>query len=175
MRKIALALTSIIVFLVVAKITFEVIHLLEKKEEDAEWIYPTLEFRSTTQTLLESRWLCSGSGCLDSADIHRLSWEIHKFSEIFDLSASRSVRILMVENPWLDSLAVSSAGALGLMQVMPFHAGAWGEECGKNLVAISSNLCHSFKIRIAYALLRYNGCTLRYCRDYVRRIEDDFS
>jgi hypothetical protein len=75
--------------------------------------------------------------------------------------------ILLVENTGLDPGAVSSAGAVGLMQVMPFHAGSWG--CGgDDLTSVAVNLCHGARIFAAYlarhrgdldrALLAYNGC-----------------
>lgn len=75
--------------------------------------------------------------------------------------------VLLVENPWLDVDAVSSAGARGLMQVMPFHLGSW-PQCGDRLDDIDSNICHGAAIFANYlgatdgdidrALLRYNGC-----------------
>lgn len=75
--------------------------------------------------------------------------------------------VLLVENPWLNPRAVSSVGAIGLMQVMPFHAGQW-EPCGDRLDDIESNICHGARIFAHYlgatngnvdrALLRYNGC-----------------
>ena len=75
--------------------------------------------------------------------------------------------VLMVENPWLDPLAESSQGALGLMQVMPQHAGRWG--CASSdLTEVAANICHGARIFAAYlrqkggdldrALLAYNGC-----------------
>jgi hypothetical protein len=75
--------------------------------------------------------------------------------------------ILLVENPWLDPSAVSFVGAVGLMQVMPMHAGRWG--CASNdLVDVRTNICHGARIFAAYleqkggnlerALLAYNGC-----------------
>ncbi|MDX1645761.1 MAG: lytic transglycosylase domain-containing protein [Longimicrobiales bacterium] len=74
--------------------------------------------------------------------------------------------VLLVENPWLDPKARSPVGAVGLMQVMPFHAGQWG--CaGDDLEHPETNICHGAKI-LAFqlrrtrdlhtALLRYNGC-----------------
>lgn len=76
--------------------------------------------------------------------------------------------ILLVENPWLDPYARSPVGALGLMQVMPFHAGGWG--CpGADLTHVETNVCHGARILAEYlrvegdveaALLRYNGCRL---------------
>lgn len=74
--------------------------------------------------------------------------------------------VLLVENPWLDPDVESSAGAVGLMQVMPLHAGGWG--CGSDdLTHVETNVCHGARI-FAYlladrgdldrALLAYNGC-----------------
>lgn len=75
--------------------------------------------------------------------------------------------VLLVENPWLDPEARSSVGAVGLMQVMPFHAGAW--RCGgADLTDPEVNICHGARILahalhrargdLDTALLRYNGC-----------------
>jgi soluble lytic murein transglycosylase-like protein len=75
--------------------------------------------------------------------------------------------VLLVENPWLDPAAESPAGAIGLMQVMPFHAGRWG--CpGSDLTNPEDNICHGARILaealrksggdLDGALLRYNGC-----------------
>ncbi|MGI9627260.1 MAG: transglycosylase SLT domain-containing protein [Longimicrobiales bacterium] len=75
--------------------------------------------------------------------------------------------VLLVENPWINPTAESNVGAVGLMQVMPFHAGEWGCE-GTDLTDLDVNICHGAKVfensmRLAKgnldrALLRYNGC-----------------
>jgi hypothetical protein len=75
--------------------------------------------------------------------------------------------VMRVENPWLDLGALSPVGAIGLMQVMPFHAGGWG--CGgDDLTDLDLNICHGTKIlaglidrfdgNVERALLLYNGC-----------------
>lgn len=75
--------------------------------------------------------------------------------------------LLLVENPWLDPSARSPVGAVGLMQVMPLHAGQW-PGCEPRLEDIAANICHGAAIFADYleraggdverALLRYNGC-----------------
>ena len=75
--------------------------------------------------------------------------------------------VLLVEDPWLDPDAISSEGAVGLMQVMPAHAGAWGCPSG-DLHDPDANICHGARILahdlseaggdLEVALLRYNGC-----------------
>lgn len=75
--------------------------------------------------------------------------------------------VLLVENPWLDPEIRSPVGAIGLMQVMPLHRGAW-KMCEQDLEDIDANICHGAQIFAHYfnrsggnverALLRYNGC-----------------
>jgi soluble lytic murein transglycosylase-like protein len=75
--------------------------------------------------------------------------------------------VLLVENPWLDPQIRSPVGAVGLMQVMPFHQGEW-PPCEANLEDVDANICHGVRIFARYfeqtggnverALLRYNGC-----------------
>ena len=75
--------------------------------------------------------------------------------------------VMRVENPWLELRAMSPKGAVGLMQVMPFHAGGWG--CGgDDLTDLDLNVCHGTRIlarlmeryggNVERALLGYNGC-----------------
>jgi len=83
-----------------------------------------------------------------------------------NIGSSLLVGVLLTENPDLNPRARSSAGAIGLMQVMPFHAGKWG--CGSgNLLDIEANICHGVAIladnlksskTLPAALLGYNGC-----------------
>ena len=82
------------------------------------------------------------------------------------MSPSLLAAVLLIENRQLDTAAVSSQGAIGLMQVMPMHAGSYG--CGSDdLRRLDSNICHGASILQLYlrrtrsvtvALRRYNGC-----------------
>jgi len=75
--------------------------------------------------------------------------------------------VLLVEDPELETTAVSREGAVGLMQVMPTHAGGWGCD-SDDLTDPDANICHGARILAHYlaasggdldrALLRYNGC-----------------
>lgn len=74
--------------------------------------------------------------------------------------------VLLIENRGLDSSAVSGQGAVGLMQVMPLHAGSYG--CSsRELREVDANICHGSRLLHRYlrrtgsmqvALRRYNGC-----------------
>lgn len=81
------------------------------------------------------------------------------------LSPSLLGAVLLIENTPLNPSAVSSQGALGLMQVMPVHRGNYG--CSPDLVNIVDNICHGARIlkhmvrrskSVPLALKRYNGC-----------------
>lgn len=86
-------------------------------------------------------------------------------AERLRLSPSLLGAVLLIENTPLDPEAVSSQGALGLMQVMPVHLGSYG--CSPDLVSIETNICHGASIlkhmvrrakSVPLALKRYNGC-----------------
>jgi soluble lytic murein transglycosylase-like protein len=83
------------------------------------------------------------------------------------LSPSLLAAVLLIENAPFDTTAISSQGAVGLMQVMPVHIGSYG--CpSKDLHSVEANICHGARILQTYirrskgvvplALKRYNGC-----------------
>lgn len=86
-------------------------------------------------------------------------------AERLRLSPSLLGAVLLIENTPLDPTAVSSQGAIGLMQVMPVHRGSYG--CPADLVDVETNICHGASIlkhmvrrtnSLPLALKRYNGC-----------------
>ena len=56
----------------------------------------------------------------------RIALALVQESRATELSPRLLASVLLVENPWLDPDRRSFMGAVGLMQVMPFHAGDWG-------------------------------------------------
>jgi soluble lytic murein transglycosylase-like protein len=99
-----------------------------------------------------------------------------------NVPASLIAAIVVTENTTLTPDAQSSVGALGLMQVMPMHAGRVGCQ-SDDLVEIESNVCHGTRILSwnlrrssspVAALLRYNGCVKGTntpdCRQYPVRV-----
>ena len=96
----------------------------------------------------------------------RAAWAVTREAARLKLSPSLLAAVLLIENRQLDSSAVSSQGAIGLMQVMPIHAGSYG--CGSaDLRTVDANICHGARIlhtyirrtrSVAVALRRYNGC-----------------
>jgi soluble lytic murein transglycosylase-like protein len=98
--------------------------------------------------------------------VRRISGAVLRESRRQQVPPSLIVAVLLTENTTLRPEAESSVGARGLMQVMPFHAGA--RLCNSDdLVDVDSNICHGTLIlarnlRVTSsstaALLRYNGC-----------------
>jgi soluble lytic murein transglycosylase-like protein len=98
------------------------------------------------------------------------------------LSPSLIAAVLLVENTPMDTTALSLAGAIGLMQVMPVHGGAMG--CpSPGLLEVEANICHGTRVLKMYlrrtrtvraALQRYNGCVgalrTRRCLRYPARV-----
>lgn len=98
--------------------------------------------------------------------VRRIAFALVREADHTGLDSRALASVLLVENPWLTADAVSPVGAVGLMQVMPMHAGRWN--CGStDLEAVEVNICHGARIFAAYlarhgdldrALLAYNGC-----------------
>jgi transglycosylase-like protein with SLT domain len=82
------------------------------------------------------------------------------------VSPSLLAAVLLIENAPFDTTAISSQGAVGLMQVMPMHIGSYG--CpSRDLNSVEANICYGARIlhhnirrakSVTLALKRYNGC-----------------
>lgn len=102
----------------------------------------------------------------DRVLVRRISRAVLREANRQQVPPSLITAVLLTENTTLKPEAASSVGAQGLMQVMPFHAGA--RLCNSdNLVDVDSNICHGTLILArnlqatstpTAALLRYNGC-----------------
>jgi soluble lytic murein transglycosylase-like protein len=102
----------------------------------------------------------------DSHTANRIAGAIVDEGARRHLDPALLIGVLLTEDETLDTMARSTVGARGLMQVMPEHSGKWG--CSSsNLFGVESNICHGASIlqdvmRTAsstrVALLRYNGC-----------------
>jgi soluble lytic murein transglycosylase-like protein len=103
----------------------------------------------------------------DTALASRIAVALVREAREVEVQPGLLLAVLLVENPWLEPAIRSPVGAIGLMQVMPVHQGAWAE-CGADLEDVDSNICHGARIFAMYwersqgdldrALLRYNGC-----------------
>lgn len=103
----------------------------------------------------------------DSTLERRIAVALVREAREVNLDPRLLLAVLLVENPGLDPSATSSEGAVGLMQVMPFHLGQW-PPCGPRLDDVNANICYGARIFAHYlnaengnperALLRYNGC-----------------
>jgi soluble lytic murein transglycosylase-like protein len=102
----------------------------------------------------------------DAAKANRIARAIVREAGRLHVAPSLLAGVLLTENPRLETGTVSSQGAIGLMQVMHFHAGTF--DCGSDdLIEVESNICHGAGVFGRYlrrtgdvhrALLRYNGC-----------------
>jgi soluble lytic murein transglycosylase-like protein len=103
---------------------------------------------------------------------------IHAEASLAQLQPEIVLALIEVESSF-DSYAVSSAGAMGMMQIMPF----WKKEIGRpndNLIDIQTNLRYGCTIlryyldkekgQLADALARYNGSYGQYW--YAERVFD---
>ena len=82
------------------------------------------------------------------------------------ISPSVLAAVLIIENARFDTSAISTEGAIGLMQVMPMHVGSYRCLSG-DLLNVEANICHGARLlhshlrrtkSIEVALRRYNGC-----------------
>ena len=97
---------------------------------------------------------------------NRIARAIVREAQRLRVAPSLLTGVLLTENPQLDADTVSNAGAIGLMQVMHFHAGEF--DCDSDdLAQVEANICHGARVFGQYlrrtgdvrrALLRYNGC-----------------
>jgi soluble lytic murein transglycosylase-like protein len=113
---------------------------------------------------------------------NRVARAIVKEARELQLSPSLLAGVLLTENSRLEPETVSSRGAIGLMQVMRFHAGVF--DCDSDdLLQVEANICHGARVFAGYlkrtkdvrsALLRYNGCIRsranQSCRRYPSKV-----
>ena len=112
----------------------------------------------------------------------RIARAIVKEANYLQVEPSLLAGVLLTENAPLDVDARSSQGAIGLMQVMGFHAGEY--DCDSNdLLQVEANICHGARVfgyylkrtgSVRRALLRYNGCvsgsSTPNCRRYPSKV-----
>lgn len=112
----------------------------------------------------------------------RIARAIVKEASHLRVEPSLLAGVLLTENAPLDVRARSNQGAIGLMQVMGFHAGEYDCE-SDDLLQVEANICHGARVLGYYlkrtgnvhrALLRYNGCVSRRvtpnCRRYPSKV-----
>jgi hypothetical protein len=113
---------------------------------------------------------------------NRVARAIVKEARELQISPSLLAGVLITENSRLEPKTVSNRGAIGLMQVMRFHAGVF--DCDSDdLLQVEANICHGSRVFAGYlkrtkdvrsALLRYNGCVrsraTTSCRHYPGKV-----
>ena len=102
----------------------------------------------------------------DAEIANRVARAIVKEARELQISPSLLAGVLITENSRLEPETISHRGAVGLMQVMRFHAGVF--DCDSDdLLQVEANICHGSRVFAGYlkrtkdvrsALLRYNGC-----------------
>lgn len=113
----------------------------------------------------------------------RIAWPLVENAYARGLDPATVVAVVLVESAGRPD-ATSTAGARGLMQIMPLHEGLWA--CDGDLYDIEVNLCYGTHILASNlqrfpgneqrALLAYNGCvrgrTTPDCHTYPRKVEE---
>jgi soluble lytic murein transglycosylase-like protein len=116
----------------------------------------------------------------DQSIVEEVSMSVAAWSQIVDVDPVLVLAVMRVENPWLIPDTVSSAGAVGLMQVMPRYWSESYSHCGIDLTEIDTNICKGVNVLRYYldrhdgdfneAMLAYNGCLSDYCRVYTANV-----
>ena len=107
----------------------------------------------------------------DTVYTKRLAWVVVQAGYRYDVPPELIASVIVVES-YLDSTAISSAGAVGLMQIMPnWWAGVY-PECGSSLPDPETNICYGTRIlswyleyfdhKVLSALNGYSGGAIRY-------------
>lgn len=118
----------------------------------------------------------------DPVIANRVARAIVKEARQLQLPPSLLAGVMITENSRLEPETVSHKGAIGLMQVMRFHAGVY--DCDSDdLLQVEANICHGARVFAGYlkrtkdvrsALLRYNGCVrsraTSSCRRYPSKV-----
>jgi hypothetical protein len=126
----------------------------------------TLEHQVTARNDYRPLARVFGAHTRDARAATRIARAIVREAGRLRVAPSLLAGVLLTENPRLDTTTVSSQGAIGLMQVMHFHAGEF--DCDSDdLREVDANICHGAGVFGRYlertgdlrrALLRYNGC-----------------
>jgi hypothetical protein len=120
---------------------------------------------------IESALLATGR-VREAVMARRVAWALVRETERRHLSPRLIAEVVKKENPWLKRDTTSFAGAVGITQVMPFHAlgGPHRDACGgADLTDVDVNVCYGtdiFREKIGIALDRalrdalnwYSGC-----------------
>jgi hypothetical protein len=113
----------------------------------------------------------------DEALVGPVAAAVERESERAGVDPLLVVAVIAYENPGLDPDAVSPAGAMGIMQVMPHWKASFRTDCGDNLHSVSTNICFGVRIlrlhiddargSMERGLLAYVGCVKDLaCRQY---------
>jgi soluble lytic murein transglycosylase-like protein len=107
---------------------------------------------------------------------HRVARAIHRTTRGTDIDPFLVVAIIRYENKELVQASTSSAGATGIMQVMPRWVPSFRARCGNDLTHVETNICMGVRVlrvhladargSLARGLLAFNGCKSESCRRY---------
>ena len=111
----------------------------------------------------------------------RVAWIVDSEARALGMSPMLMAGVISIENPWLIADTTSSAGAVGIMQVMPMHYGQHAS-CDGELDEELGNVCYGISVfreqfrlalhrAIRSALLGFNGCvSTPGCKDYPDKV-----